>query len=45
MRFLRVHQTTLFLLKDYLGVSEVKGKGWKRKTIRKKSANVSGLVS
>ena len=41
MRFLKVHITTLSLLKDYLGVSEVKGKEWKKKTVRRKKAVVS----
>ena len=41
MRFLKVHTTALSLLRDYLGVTEVKGKEWKKKTVRKKNAVVS----
>ena len=41
MRFLKVHTTALSLLRDYLGVTEVKGKEWKKKTVRKRNAVVS----
>jgi Ca2+-binding EF-hand superfamily protein len=45
MRFLKVHITTLSLLKDYLGVTEVRGKEWKKKRVRKKDAVLQGVVS
>ena len=36
LQFLKVHLTTIALLKDYLGLTQVKGKGWKKKSVRRK---------